>query len=69
MLTQTWQPACRTTPPRCCRNRYITDAFQTLLTTREQYSKAASEPLSLRTAGYMAALRRLERADMMRGHS
>lgn len=43
---------------------YLTDAFEALL--REQSLHAGC---SLRTAGYLVALRRLQQADSVRGHS
>ncbi|PNW78640.1 hypothetical protein CHLRE_09g388800v5 [Chlamydomonas reinhardtii] len=45
-------------------DRYLTDAFEALL--REQSLHAGC---SLRTAGYLVALRRLQQADSVRGHS
>ncbi|KAG2437453.1 hypothetical protein HXX76_006103 [Chlamydomonas incerta] len=45
-------------------DRYLCDAFEALL--REQSQHAGC---SLRTAGYLVALRRLQRAESVRGHS
>ncbi|KAG2490080.1 hypothetical protein HYH03_011386, partial [Edaphochlamys debaryana] len=45
-------------------DRYITDAYDALL------REAAAHPgISLRLAGYLVGLRRLQRADAVRGHS
>ncbi|KXZ54119.1 hypothetical protein GPECTOR_5g220 [Gonium pectorale] len=46
-------------------DRYLTDAYDALLREQEQYGHS----LPLRTAGYLVALRRLQRAEQVRGHS
>ncbi|EFJ44182.1 hypothetical protein VOLCADRAFT_65188 [Volvox carteri f. nagariensis] len=46
-------------------DRYLTDAYNALLREQEQYGTS----LSLRTAGYLVALKRLQQAELVRGHS
>ncbi|GFR47752.1 hypothetical protein Agub_g9517 [Astrephomene gubernaculifera] len=46
-------------------DRYITDAYDALLREQQQYGSG----ISLRTAGYLVALKRLQRAEQVRGHS
>ncbi|GLC46010.1 hypothetical protein PLESTF_000745900 [Pleodorina starrii] len=46
-------------------DRYLTDAYDALIKEQQQYGSG----LTLRTAGYMVALRRLQRAELVRGHS
>ncbi|GIL62997.1 hypothetical protein Vafri_17150 [Volvox africanus] len=46
-------------------DRYLTDAYDALLREQQQYGNS----LSLRTAGYLVALKRLQRAELVRGHS
>ncbi|GIL69837.1 hypothetical protein Vretimale_10115 [Volvox reticuliferus] len=46
-------------------DRYLTDAYDALLREQQQYGSS----LSLRTAGYLVALKRLQRAELVRGHS
>lgn len=45
--------------------RYLTDAYDAMVREQEQHGKG----LPLRMAGYLVALRRLVRAESVRGHS